>query len=708
MPEVYTELTQPTAVSSALALSFTSANSLNLVVAKTSLLQVFNLVYHDADLDPESQAADESQDAKQEQFIASSTDADQAFGTADVHIQRAATKVSKLVLVAEYALSGTVTSLARVRVLSSKSGGECLLVGTKDAKLSLVEWDPSTNGVSTISIHYYERDEFKSPLMPDNCINYLTADPQSRCVALKFNQDMLAILPFRQKEDEYVLDDIDEDMYDADSGEKATSSAKKAVNGTSTEKQIDKPYYPSFVVSASQLDEAILHVISVAFLYEYREPTFGILYRPQRTSLGLLDSGRKDNVHYIVITLDLEQRASTPIISVSELPFDCYRVVPLPTPIGGSLLLGANQLIHVDQAGKTIGIAVNVYARQTTNFLLADQTDLELELEDAVVGILDEEEGDVLIITKRGDGLLLRFKMDGRSVSGLTLTKLGEENLKGPFCGGRPSCLVPVGKRGLFVGSLEGDSKLLVWRRKGELANVDSKKVEVAFDEDGDEYAFDDLDDLYGSTQASTSTSKAAAAKNKGDYVFQIHDRLINLGPFTDLTFGKPVFPEEQAKKQKGSVADLEVVCTSGNTAIADSGISILRSRLTPQVIGRFDFPQCEALWTVRTRKVPKRGTTETDDEAMADEFDRYLITSKAEDSLIFKVGGVFQEVTGTEFDTAGATVDAGVLREGRRIIQCCESVVRCYDSGGFPHARYLENKEMNFLNWRAPSLSVF
>lgn len=688
MPEVYTELTQPTAVNTAISLPFTSSSAQNVVVAKTSFLQIFALTHLDADLDPEftRQENELEGSADFDKRVSAVGDQDQ-FMTSEVNISRPPSKVTKLVLVGEYNLPGTVVSLARIRVLSSKSGGDCLLVHTKDAKISLVEWDPSINGISTISIHYYEREEFKSPFMPDYCSSYLTADPQSRCAALKFNQDMLAILPFRQK-DEYILDDIDEDMFDADSGEKATAGPKKAANGTGTGPQLEKPYHPSFVVSASQLDEAIKHIVSIAFLYEYREPTFGILYQPKRTAVGLLDSHRerKDNVHYIVITLDLEQRASTPIISVSELPHDCSRVVPLPTPIGGALLLGANQLIHVDQAGKTVGVAVNIYARQTTAFLLADQSDLEVELEGCQVEILDEDEGDLLIITKHGQGLLLRFKMDGRSVSSITLVKLGSDNIKGAFCGGRPSCLVSIGNRKLFSGSMEADARVLGWRRKGERIKIDEVKEEPVFDDNDDEYAFDDLDDLYGSgQQATVGASKASAfgGKSKGDYIFQIHDRLLNLGPFTDITFGRPTFPEEQSKKQTGSIAELEVVGATGGTHAEDGGISIIRNKLTPSVVGRFDFPQCEALWTIRTRKVPKKGTLETDDVALADEFDRYLITSKAEDSLIFRVGGVFQEVTGTEFINQGATIEAGVLREGRRIVQCCETVVRVYDRGG-------------------------
>lgn len=675
MPELYTELTQPTAVNTAIRLSFISPNDENLIVAKSTLLQIFTLVSHDDTSSLKPEADDNVPTLPQ-------GDQEQPLLGTEISIQRAPSKLTKLVLVGEYPLSGNVISLARVKPLTSKSGGDCLLIATKDAKVSLVEWDSSTNNLSTISIHYYEREEFKSSVTPESTVNYLTSDPGNRCVVLKFNFDMLAIIPFRQKEDEYLaLDDEDEDMYDADSGEKTTSpTAKKMPN--SRPPVPEKPYQPSFVVSAAQLDEAILHIVSISFLYEYREPTFGILYRQQQTTVGLLDSGRRDNVHYIIITLDLEQRASTPIISVPELPYDTFKIVPLRPPIGGSLLIGTNQLIHVDQAGKTFGVAVNMYARQTTGFLLADQCDLGLELEGSQMEMLDDEEGDMLMITKKGEAVLLQFKMDGRSVSGIVLTRVDQEGL----CGGSASCIVGLGNRKLFVGSMEGDSRVISWRRKGERVKAaDNVKEEIVEGDAGDDYAFDDLDDLYGNSGSgavTTVTSGAFSTRAKGEYVFQVHDRLVNYGPFRDITFGKLAYPEDLAKRQKGNIAELEAVATSGGSHPEDAGFTILRNHLSPQVIGRFDFPECQAMWTIRTRPAPKEGSIEADADTLTDEFDRFLIASKGEESLVFRVGDFFQEVTGTEFDPSAPTVEAGVLRDGRRIIQCCETDIRCYDCG--------------------------
>ncbi|KAF8446478.1 CPSF A subunit region-domain-containing protein [Terfezia claveryi] len=748
MPEIYTELTDPTAVNAALYLSFTSPTAQNLVIAKTSLLQIFSITTIETELEGSSAQPGSSSSLANgnnglQEFDRRIQDADQeqTFLGGDFLPQRSQREpVTKLILVAEYHLSGTLTSMVKIRTVNSKNGGECLLLGFQDAKLSLVQWDPAVHGISTISVHYFEQEDFRSPLMPDVTVNYLTVDPMSRCAVLKFNKDMLAVLRFRQREDEdLVLGDVDrereveedEGEYDPDELFKDEDEGKKererkeVLSGTNAAAgdaeaaakaaavpfpKPDQTGYPSFVVSAVQLDDQISHITSITFLYEYREPTFGILFQPKRTWSGLLECDRKDTHSYIVITLDLEQHASTPIISVTNLPYDCYRIVPLPTPIGGALLMGGNQLIHVDQAGKTTGVAVNTYARKTTNFQVGDQSDLALELEGALVEPLEGERGDVLIITKKGETVILSFKMDGRNVSGLIVTKLASpDNKEQPSVFGVwGSCIVSLGSRRLFVGSMTSDSKLIGWKHRGEKqTGGENIKEEVVYDEDQDEYAFDDMDDLYGgSDDKKTASTTNARGFNKfqagpGEYIFQVHDRLTNFGPLRDVTLGRPAFSDEGTTRHKGVISDLELVSTSGSGH--EGGLTVFRKRIIPNVIGRFDFPECLALWVVKARKKSRNmaggsgggganksstlpgavgiGSMGQEGESNAEQdYDRYLITSKAEESLVFQVKDTFDEVKGTEFDKGMSTMDVGTLGGEGRIVQVGDTEVRVYD----------------------------
>ena len=100
--QCYTDLIPPTAVTCATALPFLNPASQNLVVAKTSLLQVFDIV--------------------------TTTDKD----------KNDAVPKQRLVLVGEYTLSGTVTGLARVKALETKNGGEALLVAGSRMNITTV------------------------------------------------------------------------------------------------------------------------------------------------------------------------------------------------------------------------------------------------------------------------------------------------------------------------------------------------------------------------------------------------------------------------------------------------------------------------------------------------------------------------------------------------------------------------------------------
>src|ERR1700736_1709757 len=140
-------------------------------------------------------------------------------------------------------------------------------------KVSILFWESQCHSLTTLSIHFYERDYFKTPF-GENPTSHLLKDHNSRCLILRYYTDIYAILPLRQPDD-----DIDETLA-ADA---------------------EKPYYPSFVVNAAQLEESIAHILDEAFLHEYREPTLAILYSGTRTATGSLDH-RKDTVTLLAVT----------------------------------------------------------------------------------------------------------------------------------------------------------------------------------------------------------------------------------------------------------------------------------------------------------------------------------------------------------------------------------------------------------------------
>ena len=283
-------------------------------------------------------------------------------------------------------------------------------------------------------------------------MSHLSVDPGSRCAALKFGSRHVAILPFYQAGDDLVMSEFDTEV----DGEGLDSSmvAFKKINAR------DKtPYAVSFVLSFLVLDPILFHPLHFAFLYEYREPTFGVLSSQLGVSAALLHE-RRDTLSYTVFTLDLEQQASTTLLSVNGLSNDLFQVAPLPLPFDGALLLGGNEMIHVDQAKKINGVAVNSFAKNSTTFAMLDQADLRLRLKYCVVEQLGIDNRELLIILNNGELAVLTFKIDDRSVSGLLVRRIDRLN-EGSAVLAEVSCASLIGRGRMFVGSETVDSIIL-------------------------------------------------------------------------------------------------------------------------------------------------------------------------------------------------------------------------------------------------------
>ncbi|KAK2873627.1 mRNA cleavage and polyadenylation factor subunit, partial [Arthroderma sp. PD_2] len=664
--QCYTELLLPSGVTHAVSAHFLSATSNNLVVAKTSLLQVFSLV---------NVAYGSSLGGQQDQK-----------GRHD------RSQHAKLVLAAEYEVPGTITGLEKVRIPNSKSGGEAILVSSRNAKLSLIEWDPQSHGISTISIHYYEDEEsHTSPWVPDlgSCVSSLTVDPNDNCAIFNFGIHSLAILPFHQLGDDLVMDDYDSAPNGDSSGEVANDTQQSAEGDG---KSHDKPYEPSFVLPLTALDPVLTHPIHLAFLHEYREPTFGILYSQVARSTSLTID-RKDVVSYAIFTLDLQQRASTTLLTVSRLPSDIFKVIPLPPPIGGALLVGANELVHVDQAGKTNAVGVNEFARHASSFSMADQSDLEMRLEGCVVEQLGSDAGEILLILADGKMAVLTFKVDGRSVSGISLHFVTEQS-GGLMIKARPSCSAGLGRGKLFCGSEEGDSVLLGWSRPSSAtkkpAASEGVSEEAAADLSEEEEQDDDdmyEDDLY-STPANPGTSRqeklVVNGDSTGDFVFRPHDRLWCLGPYRDIALGRP--PKSKSKDKRDSVPDisapLELVAARGFGK--SGGLAVLKREVDPFTIDSLKMDNVYGVWSIRVTDPKSKDAPPT---SQSRGYDRYLLLAKSkgadkEESVVYSVGrSGLDSIDAPEFNpNEDCTIDIGTLATGTRVVQVLRTEIRSYD----------------------------
>lgn len=650
--QCYTELVPPSGVTNALSLPFTSPDASNLIVARTSLLQIFS------------------------------------------HKQTSNGQDTKLVLVAEYSLPGIITSLGRVKILASKSGGEAILIAFRDAKLSLIEWDAEKHGIATISIHYYESEALqRSPFTPDlrDCVNHLTIDPSSRCAVFNFAATNVAIIPFHQVGDDLVMDDYDAE-FDREDAER---SPTKKVNGGAENYQT--PYASSFVLPLTALDPGILHPIDIAFLHEYREPTFGILYSSIARS-SALNHERKDVTQYAVLTLDLEQRASTTLLSISRLPNDLSVVIPLPLPVGGALLVGTNELIHVDQGGKTSAIGVNEFARKCSSFSMADRSECRMRLEGCQIEQFNASNGDMLIVLSTGNLAVLSFRLDGRSVSGMSVRTLSQE-LGQTLFRSRASCIASLGSHRLFVGSDVADSVLLSTARKvsqlkkhssrsgpqtvgdGTSEITEDKEEE---DEDEDE---EDEDDLYGDALDNSMTGQSDGVTTSGTNI-RVLDQLHCVAPLRDVTIGRVCKRKREDEiERKGQPGKLDLVACCGERLAG--GVTIFNRELRQDIVSQSKLSQADGVWSFSV----KPPAAAADGLGMDRSYDEFMITSQAnkmdqaQSTLYQFSNGSPQEKTNTDFDpSAGGTIECGSITNGAHIVQVLEAEIRVYDRGKLTH----------------------
>lgn len=690
----YTELIPPTAVTHSLSLPFLSSSANNLVVAKTSLLQIFSLksIIAEVDNGVEQRNAHDTQhstshDQNNPQSAVSTLEAPTVRGER-IH-------TTKLILIAQYECSGTITSVARVKILRSKSGGEAILISLRDAKLSLIEWDPERYSISTISIHYYEREDLQGGPWgadPGQCVNYLSVDPSSRCAALKFGARHLAVLPFYQPGDELITDDYDPDF----DGEKLDSNLTGSKTTETSNVGEKTPYAASFVLSLLAFDPKLSHPVHLAFLYEYREPTFGIIFSQSALSTALLHE-RRDTVAYTVFTLDLEQRASTTLLTVTNLPYDLFKVLPLPPPVGGALLIGCNEIIHVDQAGKTNGVAVNDFAKQATTFAMLDQSDLGLRLEHCVVEQLGTDSRELLMVSNTGELSIITFKTDGRSVSGLSVRRITQDNGGAILLAG-PSCASTIGRGRMFIGSEKADSVILGWSRRSDRLKRQRSRVNLdeveALDLDEDDIEDDD-DDLYSGNKPDDKLLEQPVLSSStaftDDYVFRVHDSLHNLGPIKDIVLrhfaqSKPSDANLTKKSSK-----LELLISSGCSRAGS--LTSIRKEINPRVIEQLNIPKINGVWTVCKRHNLEETSSlgQKDDWGLSAKVDKYLIASRStetgeEQSNAYSLTSTgLQEIIDTDFDPeAGATIEAGTLNSGTRIVQVLPGELRTFDGGKF------------------------
>ncbi|XP_061294054.1 cleavage and polyadenylation specificity factor subunit 1 isoform X1 [Bos javanicus] len=629
MYAVYKQAHPPTGLEFSMYCNFFNNSERNLVVAGTSQLYVYRL-----NRDSEAPTKNDR-----------STD--------PVHFLSADGKAhrehrEKLELVASFSFFGNVMSMASVQLAGAKR--DALLLSFKDAKLSVVEYDPGTHDLKTLSLHYFEEPELRDGFVQNVHTPRVRVDPDGRCAAMLIYGTRLVVLPFRRES----LAEEHEGLV----GEGQRSS-----------------FLPSYIIDVRALDEKLLNIVDLQFLHGYYEPTLLILFEPNQTWPGRV-AVRQDTCSIVAISLNITQKVHPVIWSLTSLPFDCTQALAVPKPIGGVVIFAVNSLLYLNQSVPPYGVALNSLTTGTTAFPLRTQEGVRITLDCAQAAFISYDK--MVISLKGGEIYVLTLITDGmRSVRAFHFDKAAASVLT--------TSMVTMEPGYLFLGSRLGNSLLLKYTEKlqeppastaREAADKEEppskkKRVDATTGWSGSKSVpQDEVDEIevYGS-EAQSGTQLAT-------YSFEVCDSILNIGPCANAAMGEPAFLSEEF--QNSPEPDLEIVVCSGYGK--NGALSVLQKSIRPQVVTTFELPGCYDMWTViaPVRKEqeetlkgegtePEPGAPEAEDDGRRHGF---LILSREDSTMILQTGQEIMELDASGFATQGPTVFAGNIGDNRYIVQ--------------------------------------
>ncbi|CAK7893964.1 protein Cft1p [[Candida] anglica] len=600
--DAYREFIEPTRVSHCIGCNFISPTVKHLVVAKATLLQVFEVI------DPSSNGS------------------------------------YNLRLIEQFKLHGMVTDLKAIRTVENPQL-DYILVATKFAKMSLIKWNHRFHSISTVSLHYYE-NSIRDSTFEKLTRTHLILEPNNNsCSCMRF-KNLLTFLPFETLEDE------DSDMEDVGN----TSLVPRNTHGDNFDL-----YGSSFLMDAQTLDPSIGDIIDMQFLYNYREPTLAIIYVNTYTWAGNLPKV-KDNINFMVLSLDLKTKTTTTVLKVENLPYDIDRVIALPQPFNGSLLLGANEIIHIDNGGITRRIAVNKYTESITvstkNYL--DQTDLNLQLENCTIAPIPNDNR-LLMILEHGEFYYINFEVDGKSIKKIFLEMVSPDSYQGVQFN-YPEHIVSLDNSLIFASNKNGDSHLLELKYDNDISVENNESSEG----NGNVKDDDDDDDLYEEDNVSQKT-----VIKKGSIEFVLHDSLRNNGPISNFTLGHFSTEKFKANLINPNHKEISIVSTSGSGS--QGALNIFTPSVQPIIKSSLSFSQINRMWTIS-----KKYLITSDD-----------INSKSE---IFQINKSFARLDSKDFINNESTISMFEMDDAKFCVQITPKHVVLYNHK-FKKVASLENE---------------
>ncbi|GEQ66874.1 hypothetical protein JCM33374_g537 [Metschnikowia sp. JCM 33374] len=637
----YDVFIDPTVISDCLACNFISSTQRHLIIGKATILEVYEVL----------------------------------------KIQRPTPNEGfdfKLKLVDSYKLQGVITKLKPIRTVENPNL-DYVLVSTKSAKVSCIRWDMSKHSISTVSLHFYEHALQNAIYEKLYETDLLVGSPTRPLFCLRRN-NLLVFLPFNTVDDDddddddinEILDndkrsenhsekngvpenskmDVDDEMTGSQNG---ASNEFSAYNSSGATSKLSGNLVPgatlelfdsSTIIDAASLDPTVGDIIDLQFLHNYREPTVAVISQKKETWAGLLPQ-ESDNIIYSVWSLDVASSSATTVLKINNLPFDIHRVVPLSSPLNGSLLVGCNELIHIDSGGITRRVALNSFVLDSTRSMkdFVDQSSKELKLEDcSFVPIPNDVK--VLMVLRNGDIHMLTFEVDGKTIKGLSVESL-EPTLYEDIRMENPGNIIALDENILFFSGKSSDSSLVEISYSEKNESSTANLLEAIQDEgmstktpDHDE----DDDDLYDEDEkADKKISRNAVI------TFVKHDTIKSNGPISSFTLGKYSPEKFVANLSNPSYNEVSIIAAGGVGKAAH--LNVMTPTVQPIIKSSLRFSQIHRLWIISNK---------------------YLITSddSNQKSEIFDINKSYARIPSKHFINTELTIAMHELDNGKFILQ--------------------------------------
>lgn len=98
----------------------------------------------------------------------------------------------------------------------------------------------------------------------------------------------------------------------------------------------------------------------------------------------------KDSFSIVVVSLDLHKRQNALLFECHKLPSSAQKIIAVPAPIGGFVVVGSNFLLFLDQTTR-IGVSINVHlTSETDETFKYDQSELDIDATDCQATFLTQ------------------------------------------------------------------------------------------------------------------------------------------------------------------------------------------------------------------------------------------------------------------------------------------------------------------------------